>query len=36
MNKLTSYLPEVLLTAIGVAVGFVLADYLRSWLAPKA
>ena len=36
MNKITSYLPEVVLTAVGVAVGLVLAGYIQKWLAPKA
>lgn len=33
MNKITSYLPEIALTAIGVSVGVILANWLSAKLA---
>lgn len=33
MNKLTSYLPEIVLTAVGVACGVLLANWLSAQIA---
>lgn len=33
MNKLPSYLPEIALTAVGVALGVMLANWLSAQIA---